>query len=427
MVKSTLTEQERADKRRAQARERQRRFHEKNKNNPEYLAKRKLNDQKITKMMKEHPTPTSQPKQNTPEPTPAEPTPQPTKQNKNNDFQSMVYKINKIVVGKYPLMTAQQVQEIYKTNKQYALKGNSTEQIGEKTFKEYAGAILSVATIINGKDDFIGAFVKAQITNDLIKNNKKPDGSDYQPTSPQKWYETIFTVIRLLKRAGYLDELDIDKIIKDKYDSNYRQYLLKKSIQKKKDADNIEFAVPTWDYFEAKIIEDFGANSIQHLITVLYRYNAVRNDFVKLPITNNKNNENGFYVPRTGNIKVLKNSHKSSGVGHSSIDFTYNKEASAVIRAYIKNNNLKVGDMLLPDSVNDIVVDMLEKVHIKYPPTAKPVSVMRNIDSGVGDWNDIDVSEFVNKASRSKHSVATRLHTYRRIQLDFNIKYPLKK
>jgi hypothetical protein len=41
-----------------------------------------------------------------------------------------------------------------------------------------------------------------------------------------------------------------------------------------------------WDEYERRIVEAYGHASIQHVITVLYRYNTVRNDFVEIMIKN---------------------------------------------------------------------------------------------------------------------------------------------
>lgn len=428
MVKKLdLTPEERVARKREQDRVRFKKYYEKNKTNPEYLAKResyKTSDKELRQQI-----PAS--KQPTPPPPPQQP---PTEEPSPVVKKVSVCQIDKAtgkIKSKYPVITAIEVRDFMRNNPQYVLKNGKIEQVDAKTLKTYTGGIVSLAKVINGTDSLVGAFANYKKTIELFKQNKtyikNGEVVNYQPSRFQTWLEYMFSAIRALKRGGRLDNFPcVDEII-EKYDSFYKEFLLKKSIQKEKDSDNIEYAVPTWDYFEKKVIEIYGKNSIQHLITVLYRYNAVRNDFVKLILTTNKEQE-GFYIPRAknSNIQIIKNSHKSTGVGHSGIDFIYPKNASTVIRDYININKIKIGDSLLSNSINDIVVDMLDKLHIKYPPTAKAVSVMRNIDSGIGDWNDIDTEDFVAKANRSKHSVNTRLHTYRRKQIDFNELYPLK-
>jgi hypothetical protein len=48
--------------------------------------------------------------------------------------------------------------------------------------------------------------------------------------------------------------------------------------------ENPNTAVVPWGEYERRIVEAYGHASIQHVITVLYRYNTVRNDFVDLKI-----------------------------------------------------------------------------------------------------------------------------------------------
>jgi hypothetical protein len=48
--------------------------------------------------------------------------------------------------------------------------------------------------------------------------------------------------------------------------------------------ENPKYAVVPWGEYERRIVEAYGHASIQHVITVLYRYNTVRNDFVDLKI-----------------------------------------------------------------------------------------------------------------------------------------------
>jgi hypothetical protein len=65
--------------------------------------------------------------------------------------------------------------------------------------------------------------------------------------------------------------------------------------------NNPEYAVPDWSKFEDDVVKTFGENSIQHLITVLYRYNAVRNDYVGQRIKMKKytqGDEDGFYIQK---------------------------------------------------------------------------------------------------------------------------------
>jgi hypothetical protein len=65
---------------------------------------------------------------------------------------------------------------------------------------------------------------------------------------------------------------------------------------------NPKYAVVNWGEYERRIVEAYGHASIQHVITVLYRYNTVRNDFVDLKIMIKKYRDgdcDGFYFTNT--------------------------------------------------------------------------------------------------------------------------------
>jgi hypothetical protein len=68
------------------------------------------------------------------------------------------------------------------------------------------------------------------------------------------------------------------------------------------------------------------------------------------------------------------------------------------------------GDVLLKESINAIVRDMMKTAKINIPPT-QPISVFRNIDS-LGRRERPE--ELLTKVNRAGHSVSSRLNTYAR-------------
>jgi hypothetical protein len=53
---------------------------------------------------------------------------------------------------------------------------------------------------------------------------------------------------------------------------------VEKAVVEISNRNNAEYAVPEWSVLEDDVVNEFGHGSIQHVITVLYRYNTVRND-----------------------------------------------------------------------------------------------------------------------------------------------------
>lgn len=410
--KLDLTPEERIARKREQDRLRFKKYYENNKSNPEYIAKRKSYKEKDKELRKEIPSISTPIHISTHIPISTHSTHIPTTPSKILIRSKKTGKS----INSYPIMNVKEVQDFMKNNKEFVLKRNK-EPLSERTLKDYISGISGLAKVIQGTDNFIGAFYNYKKTIDLIKKNKTytKNGVDieYKPSRFQTWLEFLFSSIRCLKRAGKLEGIKNFDEIMDKYDSFYQEFLVKRALNEKKNVENPDYALPNWNKFNKNIVDVFGKISIENLITTLYRYNAIRNDYVKLKIVDNPTQE-GFYLgkSRTSNVRIFKN--KPSKAGEGSIDFTYNKEASNIIREYITINNLKIGDTLLPSSINNIVKNMFSKTGIKHPSTAKPISVFRNIDSVVADINNIDTTDLVEKAKRSKHSINTRLNIYMR-------------
>jgi hypothetical protein len=119
--------------------------------------------------------------------------------------------------------------------------------------------------------------------------------------------------------------------------------------------ENPKYAVVNWDEYERRIVEAYGHASIQHVITVLYRYNTVRNDFVDLKIMIKKYRDgdcDGFYFTNTTkNVRILVH-RKKTGDTYGVIDLT--TATADVIKTYVKENKLH-GRRLLKESINAIV------------------------------------------------------------------------
>jgi hypothetical protein len=166
-------------------------------------------------------------------------------------------------------------------------------------------------------------------------------------------------------------------------------------------------------------VEAYGHASIQHVITVLYRYNTVRNDFVDLKIMIKKYKDgdcDGFYFTNTTkNVRILVQ-RKKTGDTYGVIDFVYGDRPSDVIKTHVKENKLSTGDVLLKESINAIVRDMMKTAKINIPPNTQPISVFRNIDSLVEAGTTPE--ELLTKANRAGHSVSSRLNTYARVKQD---------
>jgi hypothetical protein len=104
-----------------------------------------------------------------------------------------------------------------------------------------------------------------------------------------------------------------------------------------------------------------------YVITVLYRYNTVRNDFVdlKIMIKNIKTETATGSILRTRR-RTCESSFNERQATHTALTFVYGDRPSDVIKTHVKENKLST-DVLLKESINAIVRDMMKTAKIKHP------------------------------------------------------------
>jgi hypothetical protein len=89
-------------------------------------------------------------------------------------------------------------------------------------------------------------------------------------------------------------------------------------------------------------VEAYGHASIQHVITVLYRYNTVRNDFVDLKIMIKKYKDgdcDGFYFTNTTkNVRILVH-RKKTGDTYGVIDSSTATDPAMSLKHTLKKIN----------------------------------------------------------------------------------------
>lgn len=422
VAKLQLTETERVEHIRNLARIRASKFYKSKKDTEEFKEKRRNYYKKDKELLKKIPpaikkvrdAPPAPPSDDIPESTESSATPPQSLKTKKS------LTVKKINNKKYtiPKISIDDVKLFMKENNKYVLDRKKQTPIPDKTLKDYIGRLSSLAKEINGTEDFIRAFMDADKTVELIKNLKKRNGEPLGYNSITKKLTVLFSAVRALNRAGLLKPLTDEKLnpVFDKYDTLFQHKNAERVMEENDNKNNPDYAVPEWSEFENKIVEEFGENSTEHLITVLYRFNTVRNDYVGLKIIKRKytdGGEDGFYIPPSAvaGVRVVSDRKKTGG-GYGKIDYTFDKRVSAIIKKYIRSKKIKEGDALLPTSIHGITKKMMDAVGIKMPKNAKPVSVFRNIDSGM-DTN-ISPEALVEKARRSGHSVGTKINTYGR-------------
>lgn len=404
--KLDMTNEERVAHIRKQNRERASAYYKRKMGETEFIENRMKQRQPDKELLKAIPPP---PRSKT---APATATPPVQKQPAQVDKDFLMIK----GLASYNKMTVEDVITFMKENRNFVIDKQKNEPLSDSSFKDYMGRMKTFFKDLGITDNVVRDLLKVDNVIEKIKKINKFE----QKATAQKLITIIFSVLRSLVRGGLINVADDKKLqeIYKKYDTMYKVQIVKRIIEDKEITNNPEYAVPSWTSFEKIIKENYTEkNSIQYLITVLYRYNAVRNDF-SLPITFKQPDadsaKSAFYIDK-GIVRVVKNDHKTAE-GHGVIDFTYPKNASTVIINYIKSHKLKEGDKLLPKSINDIAKDMFDKAGIVIPPKKLAVSVFRKIDSAMKKGATLDPEEIVRKAGIHKHSPATMIGTYGYVQ-----------
>jgi hypothetical protein len=84
-------------------------------------------------------------------------------------------------------------------------------------------------------------------------------------------------------------------------------------------------------------------------------------------------------------------------------------------KTHVKENKLSTGDVLLKESINAIVGDMMKTAKINIPRThSRLVFLEISIASSRGN----DPRGTTHEANRAGHSVSSRLNTYARVKQD---------
>jgi hypothetical protein len=294
------------------------------------------------------------------------------------------------------------------------------------TMKDYTARTKALIEDMRARDNFISAFVNHAAT---IRNIREAISTKthkpYEYNTIIKKIAILSSIARALKKGGLFKKITDEQFeyLCDKYAAVINEKRVEKAVVEISNRNNAEYAVPEWSVLEDDVVNEFGHGSIQHVITVLYRYNTVRNDYVNRPVYFKKyetGDPYGFYVVFKKLTKMrFVSSRKKTGYKNGVmdlIDYTYDPRATAVITEFIKTNHIQDGQDLLPKSISGIVKDMMTRVGVVMPPNAKPISIFRNIDSGMG--GSIDPKAFAEKAKQSGHSVATKMNIYARVKSD---------
>ena len=236
-----------------------------------------------------------------------------------------------------PPITPEKALELLTTLDGKAMK-NSTAKTRTEDFKrllEITGNPTNIVKILTKPKETIEL-----INNSLLKNKTKL----YSNNTLKNQYQIILTLIDVLGREKLKKE---HAIFKEQFEIR-KLDSIENNIQKKAEKD---FDGNTFATYLATVKETFGELSKMYVIARLYYELPVRDDFM-LKIVSNKHptsKENGvIYMPKKGKAIIHIYQYKTDSK-YGNIEKTISLDLTKLIRNYIKDNDLSVGDYLFGD------------------------------------------------------------------------------
>ena len=180
----------------------------------------------------------------------------------------------------------------------------------------------------------------------IVENSKSQTDEDYSNNTKKG----LAHLILIICDNGWIGETEKEKLHND-YKDLYKRFDFITKEQTKLNK-NIEYH--DIDDYVQRVLDKFGVDSKQYLVTKLYRESTRRDDFQLVIINNisqaNDNSKNYILVPPTRTVcETIINSHKTGHV-YEPLTKKLSQNLSNLIRAYIINHSLKQGDYLLGKS-----------------------------------------------------------------------------
>ena len=206
-------------------------------------------------------------------------------------------------------------------------------------------------------DDIIKCLKRSNIIISDIENGKMNNGNPYSNNTKKGLYQTILFIV---------DRFNL-KINKQPYKLKFEET----KIQSIEDNDRSVYDKPVMKFsqFIDRVKQEFGENSKMYAIVKLYDDVPMRDDFqLKIvdKITDTKDKQFNYIVMYAGKpSKVIMNNYKTKDL-YGTIQVNVSKATSKLLRNYVKNNNLNMGDYLFgSDKLSSYITSFNNKLGVE--------------------------------------------------------------
>lgn len=198
----------------------------------------------------------------------------------------------------------------------------------------------------------------------------------------------------------YKDQSEILNYIADEQDTEKKERLAETG------------ALPSYDEYLNKVIETFGDDSREYLITELYKEIKARDNLVLKVVKTRTEaiyDDNYLIINEKPNAEVIINSFKTKK-RHGEFEVKLSPGLTSLVRNYLKNNKIKYNQHLFnTKSLSVIVGRMNDKLGVKgYGAT----NVFRKMLETDLDKSGASPEERLKLANELKHSMATAKKSY---------------
>lgn len=215
---------------------------------------------------------------------------------------------------------------------------------------------------LTGCADLTGCLLKFDEIKKQIYKGKKSNGEPYQLNSIKSFYQSIVYVLDHI-------ENNIPKKTADLYKNEFEILKVKSNDQTVERQNDESYGVTKFSKYKDLVKKKFGENSKEFLIVSLYDEATLRDNFGKSKIFTKKEKEdypsNYFVVPKDKkkNVTFYLNEYKTvNKYGKTAIEFS--SSTSALIRNYMRDNNLTYGDELFNTNLSKLVGNINKALNI---------------------------------------------------------------
>jgi hypothetical protein len=175
-----------------------------------------------------------------------------------------------------------------------------------------------------------------------------------EPLSPQSIQHTFASILFVI--SNYATEL-LNPKIKDYLQDKFNEYSLRTNDYY--DTKRNELVYPSFKNYIKKVKEKYGTDSKEYLVANLYNEFTIRDDYGNAPILDNpmSSNEINYFVMRKQYIYFINNDYKTSNK-YNSIKYTFSTTLTRLIKNYMANNNINLGDFLFNGNLSNFVSNM---------------------------------------------------------------------